>query len=66
MGRVLPYKPKDYEAREFEMPDKKPVGTGCIGSIVGGMIASLLVLIAVLAPLALVVWLITFIKGMVM
>ena len=66
MGKVLPYKPRDYEAREFDMPTKKPIGTGCIGSFLGSLIVALLALIAVLAPLALVVWLVTAIKGMVM
>ena len=64
MGRTLPDKPKGHEAREFDMPKRKPVGAGCIGSILGGLIVVLLSAVAVLAPLALAVWLATSIYRM--
>ena len=56
---------KPMEPRPFNMPRDGSRRVGCIGTALGGVLAALAAAIMVLAPLALVVWLITIIHGMV-
>lgn len=53
------------EPRPFNMPRDGSRRVGCIGTALGGVLAALAAAIMVLAPLALVVWLISTIHGMV-
>ena len=61
MAKVLPYNP---DPKRVRVPKKRTLGDTVAG-LFAALFAALALAIAILAPLALVVWLITTIHGMV-